>query len=673
MGDGVGEHLSQGLLNLLGISPPGVACGLSPRKGRTIDINGTDARCLVRSVLAKHRPATLAGLQELHAASNDIVRVDAVVCTTMRSLRILCLSANKLRMLPAEIGLMRSLRMLQLEGNQLRSLPWQIGELCSLEQLWLGCNELVELPESIGSLHDLRELWVVSNRLRALPASVGALSRLERLELSHNLLTELPDSLVELHRLQDFWVRNNVLSEVPTCLVPGPGALKTLDLSSNQLERVPVALADRPALCMLRLEGNTALQFPNAETIALGPAAVLAALRALAKVEAEDLVGDSQGEKMVYEEEEETAEEQRPRLPQPEQARDGRSNGSVLGVAAVVQGLGERAREAAVQAMAAVQSHPIPPSEPPPSICTPRRQLRVSPPTTPPRASLARSNSSGGSPSSGELPSTSALLSPVSTTSPRGSPIGSMGFVDAARWQRWVAEDATEAERIRARYGLRISSPPHSPNSYGGRAEGSVDGSADRADAPRSPGAQSPQMRLQAAPSIHEARRFFARADAEAAVSCGHLAIARTPPRGPLVTAASHSPTATLSASIATTPPRLATTATSATASPAASAANAQPGLSPSQTSETFVASTMAATAATAASAADVLVDQLPTMMSVVQRAAAFVAQGKAKGDGPGDRRASEGASASPDGAKDKASLRGSPSLERLLATSSRF
>ena len=125
---------------------------LSPPRDRVLDISSRGATCLIRDVLARHAESTLMELHELKATDNDIARVDAIACRTLASLRLFCLSANKLRTLPVEIGGMTTLTSLRLEQNKLVQLPWQLGELCHLEELWLGWNELEALPESIGGL-----------------------------------------------------------------------------------------------------------------------------------------------------------------------------------------------------------------------------------------------------------------------------------------------------------------------------------------------------------------------------------------------------------------------------------------------------------------------------------------------------------------------------------------
>ena len=245
-----------------------------------LDLAGAGTKCLVRDVLALQPEERLTNLRELRCTGCELTRVDPVVCRSLPALELLCLSANRIRTLPADFGQLRGLTSLRLEGNCLAALPWQLGELEQLQQLWLGCNELTALPASVGGLRRLRELWLVGNKLHALPQSLGQCSRLERLELSDNLLCALPDSVGRLARLEQLWLRGNQLAEVPRCLAHGLPSLTALDLSDNRLLRVPPTVAAPRALAHLKLERNGQLAFPDAATVAAGPAAVLAALRA---------------------------------------------------------------------------------------------------------------------------------------------------------------------------------------------------------------------------------------------------------------------------------------------------------------------------------------------------------------------------------------------------------
>ena len=413
---------------------------LISRDRKTIDMNNVGAHCLVRSLLAVHAESTLHGLVTLQATSNSISRVDAVVCRTLRSLRTLCLSANKLRALPAEIGAMQSLTSLRLESNELSSLPWQLGELHRLEQLWLGCNELSELPESMGGLRELRELWLCGNSLRGVPAAFGRLDRLERLELSENLITTLPDELAGLHRLQELWLRGNQLADVPRCLVPGPGSLTTLDLSNNRLApAVPCLLAARPNLATVRLDGNSMLAYPQPSLVALGPEAVLSALRAALASPQADTAPSSPV---------------RRKPPSPELL-----GSSELIPSPMLRPQPLRSAWSAEEPLLAT----LRPRPPPAAPTLPRSPHKVPLAETPPTTTQRQHAASAALPTrqwrdapdaaehlSVGSPAVRSVSSPALTTTPHA-------WVDSQRWQSWVREDPAEAERLRSRYGLKIS------------------------------------------------------------------------------------------------------------------------------------------------------------------------------------------------------------------------
>ena len=230
--------------------------GRAVRELSVLDLTGQGIKCLVRHVLAVHSEHHVALLRELYCTGNELQRLDAVVCRSLRSIEVLCLSANQLRSLPSEIGLLGTICELRLESNCLSALPWQIGELASLESLWLGCNELTALPVSIDGLRRLRDLWLCSNAIEALPESIGDLHRLERLELSSNQLSDLPHSVSRLARLKELHLRSNLFSVLPQCLMPGPPSLVLLDLSHNLLHHVPPAVAS--SLRHLRASGGRA-------------------------------------------------------------------------------------------------------------------------------------------------------------------------------------------------------------------------------------------------------------------------------------------------------------------------------------------------------------------------------------------------------------------------------
>ncbi|GMP33865.1 hypothetical protein CsSME_00006994 [Camellia sinensis var. sinensis] len=95
---------------------------------------------------------------------------------------------------------MRSLCVLDVHFNELRVLPLAIGRLTNLEILNLSSNftDLTELPETIGDLTNLKELDLSNNQIRALPDTFGRLDNLTKLNLESNPLVIPPKEVVNL-------------------------------------------------------------------------------------------------------------------------------------------------------------------------------------------------------------------------------------------------------------------------------------------------------------------------------------------------------------------------------------------------------------------------------------------------------------------------------------------
>ena len=113
------------------------------------------------------------------------------------------LNNNRILRLPDSFGLMRNLKELCCQNNLISRIPRSIGGLRgSLIYMSLGANRLDVLPEEIGELHNLCALNLHSNRLCAIPDSFGNLCNLVSLALGNNRLEWLPGSVARFDRLQ---------------------------------------------------------------------------------------------------------------------------------------------------------------------------------------------------------------------------------------------------------------------------------------------------------------------------------------------------------------------------------------------------------------------------------------------------------------------------------------
>jgi Leucine-rich repeat (LRR) protein len=158
---------------------------------------------------------------------------------TVRSLRVLDLTNNKLVILPAAVGQLLELKDVTLDSNKLAVLPSSICMLPKLEKLSASFNALTSLPGAIGSLAKLKQLIVSHNHLAELPDSVCHCKAIQLLDASHNKLRTLPPHIGELAALFDLRLGFNALSSpLPESL----GAAKPLPF-----DRLPATARERPS------------------------------------------------------------------------------------------------------------------------------------------------------------------------------------------------------------------------------------------------------------------------------------------------------------------------------------------------------------------------------------------------------------------------------------------
>jgi hypothetical protein len=110
----------------------------------------------------------------------------------------ICLTKNRITVLPECIFAIRTLVHLNLANNDMEELPVQIGELVHLQYLDLNRNRLAELPSTIGALKELESLMLWGNQnLRELPSTICGCCCLRQLNASSTGLASLPDQLVQ--------------------------------------------------------------------------------------------------------------------------------------------------------------------------------------------------------------------------------------------------------------------------------------------------------------------------------------------------------------------------------------------------------------------------------------------------------------------------------------------
>ncbi|XP_007448451.1 PREDICTED: protein flightless-1 homolog isoform X2 [Lipotes vexillifer] len=177
---------------------------------------------------------------------------------------------------PESVKAMSSLRWLKLNRTGLCYLPEELAALQKLEHLSVSHNNLTTLHGELSSLPSLRAIVARANSLKnsGVPDDIFKLDDLSVLDLSYNQLTECPRELENaknmlvlnlshnrqlpaMTALQTLHLRNTQRTQgnLPTSL-EGLSHLADVDLSCNDLTRVPECLYTLPSLRRLNLSSN---------------------------------------------------------------------------------------------------------------------------------------------------------------------------------------------------------------------------------------------------------------------------------------------------------------------------------------------------------------------------------------------------------------------------------
>ncbi|XP_064135447.1 protein flightless-1 homolog isoform X4 [Loxodonta africana] len=171
----------------------------------------------------------------------------------MTSLRWLKLNRTGLCYLPEELAALQKLEHLSVSHNNLTTLHGELSSLPSLRAIVARANSLKNsgVPDDIFKLDDLSVLDLSYNQLTECPRELENAKNMLVLNLSHN--RQLPAMLA----LQTLHLRNTqrTPSNLPTSL-EGLSNLADVDLSCNDLARVPECLYTLPSLRRLNLSSN---------------------------------------------------------------------------------------------------------------------------------------------------------------------------------------------------------------------------------------------------------------------------------------------------------------------------------------------------------------------------------------------------------------------------------
>ncbi|XP_050429442.1 protein flightless-1 [Adelges cooleyi] len=212
--------------------------------------------CSLRTLIARHNCIKSSGIPPELFCNND----------SSTELTTLDLSHNRLTRIPEGLESSSCLLVLNLSHNRISSIPNQLFvHLTDLLSLDLSNNDLQTLPPQMRRLTNLQTLILNNNpldhfQLRQLP-SMKNLTMLH-MRNTHRNLTNMPPSLESLTALTDLDLSCNQLPKVPDALYTLIN-LKRLNLSSNVITELSLALEVWQELEVLQLSDNELTSLPS--------------------------------------------------------------------------------------------------------------------------------------------------------------------------------------------------------------------------------------------------------------------------------------------------------------------------------------------------------------------------------------------------------------------------
>lgn len=171
-------------------------------------------------------------------------------------LQNLSMHMNKLVQVPSELIQLVQLRELSLAGNLIRELPGSMRQLSELRHLDLRYNKLKQVPSFVSHLDNLVRLRLDHNRISSLPSDVDSTT-----STNNNNIRSLSSG--QFKQLSFLSLRHNKLKQLKDEQLRQFVNLITLDLSHNQLERVPDSLCQLEQLTCIDLQYNRLRQLPQ--------------------------------------------------------------------------------------------------------------------------------------------------------------------------------------------------------------------------------------------------------------------------------------------------------------------------------------------------------------------------------------------------------------------------
>ncbi|TNM87667.1 leucine-rich repeat-containing protein 40 isoform X1 [Takifugu flavidus] len=199
----------------------------------------------------------------------------------IQTLKMLQYSEKQTAAIPDEVfdaAVNQGVTAVNFSKNLLTSIPPRLLEFqSSLSDINLGFNRLAGC-DPICSLLQLTHIDLRNNQMAELPAEMKNLTKLRSIILNYNRFKSFPGVLYQIVSLETILLGNNQVDGVDPSHLMKLSHLSTLDLSNNDLLKIPPELGLCTSLRCLSLEGNP-FRAPRAAIVAKGTDAVMEYLR----------------------------------------------------------------------------------------------------------------------------------------------------------------------------------------------------------------------------------------------------------------------------------------------------------------------------------------------------------------------------------------------------------
>ena len=187
----------------------------------------------------QHQACSMPHLRILDLSSNEITSLDSNCLPA--SLQELRLQKNFIRFIAPDVFSNSSIKIIDMSNNQINHLPSQLLHNVPLQELHLANNTLSSLPSNVLDGQKQLELLDLSGNLLSSSVLTPSLTRdmfsLLEIDLSNNLIEEISqDFLATFPNLQVLKLAANKVSALN--MSPSLFQLRELDLSSNRLVKI---------------------------------------------------------------------------------------------------------------------------------------------------------------------------------------------------------------------------------------------------------------------------------------------------------------------------------------------------------------------------------------------------------------------------------------------------